>query len=88
MVTKCYRSIIGDKSRELYKFKNRFVMFCFLIGLSMTDTETRGLKEKVVCTHPLRTPRTRFNIKKDPTTMRGIKKTPLKTIPTASLVCK
>ena len=26
-------------------------------------------------TYPLRTPRTRFNIKKDPTTISGIKKT-------------
>ena len=37
-------------------------------------------------TYPLRTPRTRFNIKKDPTTISGIKKTQLKTTPRASLV--
>ena len=39
-------------------------------------------------THPLRTPSTRFNIKKDPTTISGMKKTQLNTLPRASLVWK
>ena len=39
-------------------------------------------------THPLSTPKTKFSMKKDPTTMRGIKKAQLKTLPRASLVCK
>ena len=38
--------------------------------------------------YPLSTPRTRFNIKKDPITISGIKKTQLKTVPRASLVQK
>ena len=40
----------------------------------------------LLSTYPLRTPRTRFNIKKDPITISGIKKTQLKTVPRASLV--
>ena len=39
-------------------------------------------------TYPLRTPSTRLSIKKDPTTIRGIKKTQLKALPMASLVWK
>ena len=40
----------------------------------------------LINTYPLRTPRTRFNIKKEPTTISGIKKTQLNTVPRASFV--
>ena len=39
-------------------------------------------------TYPLRTPRTKLSIKNDPTTMSGMKKTQLNTLPRASLVWK
>ena len=38
-------------------------------------------------THPLRTPRTRLSIKKDPRMMSGKKKIQLVEFPSASLVC-
>lgn len=38
-------------------------------------------------TYPLRTPRTRFNMKKDPSTIRGTKYTQLNDDPNASFVC-
>ena len=41
---------------------------------------------KINSTYPLSTPRTRFNIKKEPTTISGIKKTQLNTVPRASFV--
>ena len=37
--------------------------------------------------YPLRTPRTRLSMKKDPMTMRGMKKTQLNAFPRASFVC-
>ena len=38
--------------------------------------------------YPLRTPRTRLSMKKDPTTMSGMKKAQLNMFPMASLVWK
>ena len=49
-------------------------------GISQNIACASHLKDKkcprkMIVTYPLRTPRTRFNIKKDPTTISGIKKT-------------
>ena len=60
----------------------------FVTYISHIITRFLKIMVKKSCTHPLRTPSTRFNIKKDPTTMRGIKKTQLATLPTASFVWK
>lgn len=38
-------------------------------------------------TYPLKTPRTKLSMKKEPITMRGIKNTQLKALPRASFVC-
>jgi hypothetical protein len=39
-------------------------------------------------THPLRTPRTRFNMKNEPRTINGTKYIQLKVLPTASFIWK
>ena len=52
----------------------------------MADLESHMYNIILIATYPLRTPRTRFNIKKEPTTISGIKKTQLNTVPRASFV--
>ena len=47
-----------------------------------------GLKIWIVKFYPLSTPRTRLSMKKEPTTMSGMKKAQLNTFPIASLVYK
>ena len=57
-----------------------------LLKLVHLNTDKSFYIAKINSTYPLSTPRTRFNIKKEPTTISGIKKTQLNTVPRASFV--
>ena len=60
-----------------------------LIILDYSTWEHVKVTKKVtmkLSTHPLRTPRTRLSMKKDPTTMSGMKNAQLNMFPMASFV--
>ena len=70
---------------------NSVFFFCkltekLLLKLAHLNTDKSFYIAKINSTYPLSTPRTRFNIKKEPTTISGIKKTQLNTVPRASFV--